>query len=187
MRRHGTAGRKPAKKPQQRKPTIPKRSTAARAACPASSALSDLQEQVSALTRELAEAREQQTATSEVLHAISSSPGDLKPVLAAICETVAKLCETKDAEIFIRDGDRLRLGWVQGPIGTEAENWPITRARHGPSGFDPRADTGGRSKGSRRGIPRRLPKLTVSRAPNDYRRPTDAEGRSCRSAHTATL
>src|SRR5262245_32033372 len=31
------------------------------------------------------------------------------------------------AEIFIRDGDRLRLGWVQGPIGTEAENWPITR------------------------------------------------------------
>src|SRR5262249_28278189 len=34
---------------------------------------------------------------------------------------------TKDAEIFIRDGDRLRLGWVQGPIGTEAENWPITR------------------------------------------------------------
>jgi signal transduction histidine kinase len=45
----------------------------------------------------------------------------------SICETVAKLCETKHAEIFIRNGDRLRLGWVQGSMGTEAETWPITR------------------------------------------------------------
>jgi GAF domain-containing protein len=120
VRRRDTVSRKPAK-PQHRKPTRPKRSNAPTAA------RHDLQEQVSALTRELAEAREQQTATSDVLRAISSSPDDLKPVLAAICETVAKLCETKDVEIFIRDGDRLRLGWVQGPIGTEIENWPITR------------------------------------------------------------
>jgi GAF domain-containing protein/integrase len=127
VRRRGTVSPKPAKKPQKRKPVRPKRSNAARAARPASPTLSDLQEQVSVLTCEVAEAREQQTATSEVLRAISSSPSDLKPVLCAICETVAKLCETKDAEIFIRHGDRLRLGWVQGPIGTETENWPITR------------------------------------------------------------
>jgi two-component system, NtrC family, sensor kinase len=78
-------------------------------------------------TRELQETLDYQTASSDVLEIISRTPIDLQPVLAAICETVAKLCETKDAEIFIRDGDRLRLGWVQGPIGTEAENWPITR------------------------------------------------------------
>ena len=115
MTRRGTENRKPAKTTRPKRSNVP---TAAR---------HNLQEQVSALTRELAEAREQQTATSEVLRAISSCPSDLNPVLAAICETVAKLCETRDAEIFIRDGDRLRLGWVQGPIGTEAENWPITR------------------------------------------------------------
>src|SRR5207302_4121532 len=59
---------------------------------------------------------------------ISRTPIDLQPVLATICETVAKLCETKDAEIFIRDRDRLRLGWVRGSMGTEAESWPITGA-----------------------------------------------------------
>src|SRR3974390_1052971 len=124
--RRRTMSRKPAKT-QHGSTTKPRRNNAPTAPRPASSTLADLQQQVTALTRELAEAREQQTATSEVLHAISSSPNDLKPVLSAVCETVAKLCETKDAEIFIRHGDRLRLGWVQGPIGTETENWPITR------------------------------------------------------------
>src|ERR1051326_4612004 len=84
-------------------------------------------DEVQARTRELQEALDYQTATSDVLEVISRTPIDLQPVLAAICATVAKLCNTKDAEIFIRDGDRLRLGWVRGSMGTEAENWPITR------------------------------------------------------------
>ena len=70
VRRRRTMTRKPAKT-QHGSTTKPKRHNTSTAARPASPTLADLQEQVSALTRELAEAREQQTATSEVLQVIS--------------------------------------------------------------------------------------------------------------------
>ena len=68
MRSRGTVSRKPAK-PQQRKPTRPKRSNAPTAA------RHDLQEQLDARTRQLNEAIEREHATAEVLRVISSSPG----------------------------------------------------------------------------------------------------------------
>jgi two-component system NtrC family sensor kinase len=108
VRRRCTMSRKPAK-PQHSSTTKPKRNNTPTAVRPTSSTLADQEEQVSALTRELAEAREQQTAPSEVLRVISSSPTDVQPSFEAIAESARRLCEAANAMVFRFDGKLIHL------------------------------------------------------------------------------
>ncbi len=59
-------------------------------------------------TDDLSEALEQQTATSEVLKVISSSPSELQPVFDTMLTNVARICEAKFAILYLRDADAFR-------------------------------------------------------------------------------
>jgi two-component system, NtrC family, sensor kinase len=85
----------------------------------------DLEEKVEALTRELGEARERETATSEVLRLISNSPTDLQSALGAIAESAARLLDVADADILRLEGDGLRLVAKHGP----SRQWPVGSVR----------------------------------------------------------
>jgi hypothetical protein len=78
--------------------------------------LTKLKAQLEVRTRELAEAREalveareQQTASSEVLQTISASPGKLEPVFHAMLDKAVRVCDAKFGTLFRYDGEFLHL------------------------------------------------------------------------------
>ena len=71
------------------------------------------------LFQELKESLEQQTATSEILGVIASSPTDIQPVLGCHGENAARLCEADDAIIHRVEGDLLRRVATYGRAGQE--------------------------------------------------------------------
>jgi GAF domain-containing protein/DNA-binding response OmpR family regulator len=68
------------------------------------------------LFAETTETLEQQTATSEILQVIASSPTDIQPVLEAVAKNAARLCEANDVQIYNVDKDRLCQAAHYGPL-----------------------------------------------------------------------
>ena len=105
MQRRGSSGQ-PVKGQSANKPK-------ARNAPTAQVATGDLQEQLNQRTRELEEALQQQTATSEVLSIIRRSPADAQPVFDAIVQSAARLCDAIFSVVYLLDGENLRIAATQ--------------------------------------------------------------------------
>ena len=98
------------------------------------------------LLNELRESLEQQTATSEVLRVISSSPGELKPVFGAMLENATRLCQASYGVLWLKEGDAFRAVAHHGAMPLAyTERWADTRcsarARMCPLRVLPRLDT----------------------------------------------
>ena len=74
----------------------------------------ELEGKLAARTRELAEAQQQQAATSEVLRVIASSPGDLQPVFQAMLKNALRVCGAKLGNLWLREGDHFRIAATRG-------------------------------------------------------------------------
>ena len=89
----------------------------------------DLEKKVEQRTHELSESLEQQTAISGILRVISNSPDDVQPVLNSVAEHAARICEAQYTEIFIVDGDALRIVAGFGEVGRPVdEPFPLDRS-----------------------------------------------------------
>src|SRR5262245_9473922 len=77
--------------------------------------------------RELTEALEYQTATSDVLGVIAASPTNIRPVLQTLVDSACRLCRAYDGIILLREGDWLQVKAHHGPIPANLAKRRITR------------------------------------------------------------
>jgi len=92
----------------------------------------DLQRRLDDRTRELAEARAQQAASSEVLRVIASSPGDLQPVFESILANAMRMCEARFGHIMLYDGESFHAAYLHDVPSVYRELWERGPLRPGP-------------------------------------------------------
>ena len=120
MKRRAATGRNAAKTRRGKRVKLRRAPEAKRSSSPSIAAL---QEQVGTLTRQLTELLEQQTATSEVLSVISSSPGELEPVFQAMLANAVRICEASYGVLFRLKEGAVRADAMLGVPPAFAEFW----------------------------------------------------------------
>jgi hypothetical protein len=117
----GGPKQRPRKKPEPKRRAAPK--VKARSHSPAAAD----ETEIARLTRELNDARDQQTAMSEVLHAISRSKFELSAVLESVAEAAMRLCRSDGAVIFQLNGGvyRFAAGYSLMPAYMEIERQSV--------------------------------------------------------------
>jgi GAF domain-containing protein/two-component sensor histidine kinase len=128
MGRHSRAG---SAKARRRKPAAPKRASGAGATRPGRLSAAGHGSEIARLKRELAEARQQETAKTEVLRIISSSSASLDRVFKTMLEYATRICEAKFGTLFLCEGETFRV--VAG-VNTPAElaKYQVQRGRFQP-------------------------------------------------------
>ena len=121
MRRRSRAGGEPVKTRRRNAATLKGRN-APKALRRRGSSAAAKETEVDRLRRELNEAFEQQTATSEVLEVISSSPGELEPVFRAMLDRAVRICEAWFGNLYLREGDGFRAAVMHNAPPAYAES-----------------------------------------------------------------
>jgi class 3 adenylate cyclase len=108
MKRRSRAVDEPVKAPRPKAVTL-KHRNAPKVTRSRPSSVGGKDKKIALLTRELSEALEQQTATSEVLQVINGAPGDLQSVFATMLEKAVRICDAKFGVLYLHEEGGFRL------------------------------------------------------------------------------